>query len=41
MMGVYLLYTYLGPYVVGIGLAQANTEGHKEDNTHTYSLTRL
>ncbi|RDW67561.1 hypothetical protein BP6252_08957 [Coleophoma cylindrospora] len=28
MVGLYLLYTYFGPYVVGIGLAQANTSGH-------------
>ncbi|EKG13966.1 Major facilitator superfamily [Macrophomina phaseolina MS6] len=28
MVGVYLLYTYFGPYVVGIGLAQANTAGN-------------
>lgn len=28
MVGLYLLYTYFGPYVVGIGLAQANTAGH-------------
>lgn len=27
MVGIYLLYTYFGPYVVGIGLAQANTAG--------------
>ncbi|KAJ4366156.1 hypothetical protein N0V83_007791 [Neocucurbitaria cava] len=27
MIGIYLLYTYFGPYVVGIGLAQANTAG--------------
>lgn len=28
MVGLYLLYTYFGPYVVGISLAQANTSGH-------------
>ncbi|KAH8812533.1 major facilitator superfamily domain-containing protein [Xylogone sp. PMI_703] len=28
MVGLYLLYTYFGPYVVGIGLGQANTSGH-------------
>ncbi|KAH7006910.1 major facilitator superfamily domain-containing protein [Ilyonectria destructans] len=28
MVGLYFLYTYFGPYVVGIGLAQANTAGH-------------
>ncbi|KAF9766018.1 hypothetical protein IL306_001610 [Fusarium sp. DS 682] len=28
MVGLYLLYSYFGPYVVGIGLAQANTAGH-------------
>ncbi|KAM0418805.1 hypothetical protein ACHAPT_012246 [Fusarium lateritium] len=28
MVGLYLLYTYFGPYVIGIGLAQANTAGH-------------
>ncbi|KAF2789375.1 MFS general substrate transporter [Melanomma pulvis-pyrius CBS 109.77] len=28
MVGIYLLYTYFGPYVVGIGLAQANTAGN-------------
>lgn len=28
MVGLYLLYTYFGPYVVGISLAQANTAGH-------------
>ncbi|KAK7427047.1 hypothetical protein QQZ08_006474 [Neonectria magnoliae] len=28
MVGLYFLYTYFGPYVVGIGLAQANTTGH-------------
>ncbi|CAI6336261.1 unnamed protein product [Periconia digitata] len=28
MAGIYLLYTYFGPYVVGIGLAQANTAGN-------------
>jgi ACS family allantoate permease-like MFS transporter len=27
MVGLYLLYTYFGPYVVGISLAQANTAG--------------
>ncbi|KLJ09649.1 hypothetical protein EMPG_14928 [Blastomyces silverae] len=28
MVGLYCLYTYFGPYVVGISLAQANTAGH-------------
>ncbi|RDL33049.1 Uncharacterized protein BP5553_08488 [Venustampulla echinocandica] len=28
MVGLYLMYTYFGPYVVGISLAQANTAGH-------------
>jgi hypothetical protein len=28
MIGLYFMYTYFGPYVVGIGLAQANTAGH-------------
>lgn len=28
MVGLYLLYTYFGPYVVGISLGQANTAGH-------------
>ncbi|PGH33021.1 hypothetical protein GX50_04167 [[Emmonsia] crescens] len=28
MIGLYCLYTYFGPYVVGISLAQANTAGH-------------
>lgn len=28
MVGLYFLYTYFGPYVVGIGIAQANTSGH-------------
>lgn len=28
MVGLYFLYAYFGPYVVGIGLAQANTAGH-------------
>ncbi|KAL3424268.1 hypothetical protein PVAG01_03549 [Phlyctema vagabunda] len=28
MVGLYLLYSYFGPYVVGISLAQANTAGH-------------
>ncbi|TVY49056.1 putative transporter [Lachnellula occidentalis] len=28
MVGLYLLYTYFGPYVVAISLAQANTAGH-------------
>ncbi|EEU41298.1 uncharacterized protein NECHADRAFT_46191 [Fusarium vanettenii 77-13-4] len=27
MLGIYMLYTYFGPYVVGISLAQANTAG--------------
>lgn len=33
MVGLYLLYTYFGPYVVGIGLAQANTAGHTKKST--------
>jgi len=28
MVGLYLVYTYFGPYVVGISLAQANTAGN-------------
>ncbi|KAH7013837.1 major facilitator superfamily domain-containing protein [Ilyonectria destructans] len=28
MVGIYLLYTYFGPYVVGISMAQANTAGN-------------
>ncbi|KAL6359176.1 hypothetical protein LRP88_06596 [Fusarium phalaenopsidis] len=27
VLGIYMLYTYFGPYVVGISLAQANTAG--------------
>jgi hypothetical protein len=33
MVGIYLLYTYFGPYVVGIGLAQANTAGNTKKTT--------
>ncbi|KAH8430646.1 uncharacterized protein LDX57_008309 [Aspergillus melleus] len=32
MVGIYLLYTYFGPYVVGISMAQANTAGHTKKN---------
>ncbi|KAA8648013.1 uncharacterized protein ATNIH1004_003896 [Aspergillus tanneri] len=32
MVGIYLLYTYFGPYVVGISIAQANTAGHTKKN---------
>lgn len=28
LVGLYLVYTYFGPYAVGISLAQANTAGH-------------
>ncbi|OAL43044.1 MFS transporter [Pyrenochaeta sp. DS3sAY3a] len=32
LVGLYLCYTYFGPYVVGISLAQANTAGHTKKN---------
>lgn len=32
MVGLYLCYTYFGPYVVGISLAQANTAGNTKKN---------
>lgn len=32
LLGLYLGYTYFGPYVVGISLAQANTAGHTKKN---------
>lgn len=32
MVGLYLCYTYFGPYCVGISLAQANTAGHTKKN---------
>jgi MFS family permease len=32
LVGLYLVYTYFGPYVVGISLAQANTAGHTKKN---------
>ena len=32
MVGLYLVYTYFGPYVVGISLAQANTAGNTKKN---------
>ncbi|KAK2868105.1 hypothetical protein FQN49_003154 [Arthroderma sp. PD_2] len=37
IVGLYLLYTYFGPYVVGISLAQANTAGHTKKNVQ-YSI---
>ncbi|PWY86784.1 allantoate permease, partial [Aspergillus heteromorphus CBS 117.55] len=37
MVGIYLLYTYFGPYVVGISMAQANTAGHTK-KTVQYSI---
>ncbi|PGH12278.1 hypothetical protein AJ80_06792 [Polytolypa hystricis UAMH7299] len=37
MVGLYFLYTYFGPYVVGISLAQANTAGHTKKNVQ-YSI---
>ncbi|EFR02625.1 hypothetical protein MGYG_09094 [Nannizzia gypsea CBS 118893] len=37
IVGLYFLYTYFGPYVVGISLAQANTAGHTKKNVQ-YSI---
>ncbi|KAL4753743.1 major facilitator superfamily domain-containing protein [Aspergillus terricola var. indicus] len=37
MVGIYLLYTYFGPYVVGISMAQANTTGSTK-KTVQYSI---
>lgn len=37
MVGIYLLYTYFGPYVIGIGLGQANTAGHTK-KTVTFAI---
>ncbi|KAL4805925.1 fungal-specific transcription factor domain-containing protein [Aspergillus unguis] len=37
MVGIYLLYTYFAPYVVGISLAQANTAGSTK-KTVQYSI---
>ncbi|EZF38679.1 hypothetical protein H103_07182 [Trichophyton rubrum CBS 288.86] len=37
IIGLYFLYTYFGPYVVGISLAQANTAGHTKKNVQ-YSI---
>ncbi|RDW61824.1 uncharacterized protein DSM5745_10496 [Aspergillus mulundensis] len=37
MVGIYLLYTYFGPYVVGISMAQANTAGSTK-KTVQYSI---
>ncbi|KAI2817881.1 hypothetical protein CBS115989_5617 [Aspergillus niger] len=37
IVGIYLLYTYFGPYVVGISMAQANTAGHTK-KTVQYSI---
>ncbi|KAL4967705.1 transcription factor domain-containing protein [Aspergillus stella-maris] len=37
MVGIYLLYTYFGPYVVGISMAQANTAGNTK-KTVQYSI---
>jgi ACS family allantoate permease-like MFS transporter len=37
MVGLYLLYTYFGPYVVGISLAQANTAGQTK-KTVVYAI---
>ncbi|KAL5340305.1 fungal-specific transcription factor domain-containing protein [Aspergillus crustosus] len=37
MVGIYLLYTYFGPYVVGISMAQANTAGNTK-KTVQYSV---
>ncbi|KAK2753872.1 hypothetical protein FQN55_000236 [Onygenales sp. PD_40] len=37
MIGLYCVYTYFGPYVVGISLAQANTAGHTK-KTVQYSI---
>ncbi|BFZ63539.1 hypothetical protein YB2330_004664 [Saitoella coloradoensis] len=37
MVGLYFLYTYFGPYVVGISLAQANTAGHTK-KTVSYAV---
>lgn len=34
---VYQLYTYFGPYVIGIGLGQANTAGHTK-KTVTFAI---
>ncbi|PWY77329.1 allantoate permease [Aspergillus sclerotioniger CBS 115572] len=40
VVGIYLLYTYFGPYVVGISIAQANTAGHTK-KTVQYSILYL
>ena len=40
IVGIYLLYTYFGPYVVGISIAQANTAGHTK-KTVQYSILYL
>ncbi|KAJ5094190.1 hypothetical protein N7456_010051 [Penicillium angulare] len=37
MVGIYLLYTYFGPYVVGISMAQANTAGNTKKSMQ-YSI---
>ncbi|KAL2787903.1 fungal-specific transcription factor domain-containing protein [Aspergillus keveii] len=37
MVGIYLLYTYFGPYVVGISMSQANTAGNTK-KTVQYSI---
>ncbi|KAL2871195.1 major facilitator superfamily domain-containing protein [Aspergillus lucknowensis] len=37
MVGIYLLYTYFGPYVVGISMSQANTAGNTK-KTVQYSV---
>ncbi|KAF3396975.1 hypothetical protein DPV78_007846 [Talaromyces pinophilus] len=37
MVGIYLLYTYFGPYVLGISLGQANTAGHTKKSVQ-YSI---
>ncbi|KAF3479865.1 uncharacterized protein GIQ15_06841 [Arthroderma uncinatum] len=37
IVGLYFLYTYFGPYVVGISIAQANTAGHTKKNVQ-YSI---
>ncbi|KAL2832543.1 fungal-specific transcription factor domain-containing protein [Aspergillus cavernicola] len=37
MVGIYLLYTYFGPYIVGISMSQANTAGSTK-KTVQYSV---
>lgn len=32
MVGLYFLYTYFGPYVIGISMGQANTAGQTKKN---------